>query len=262
MVARRKIDVVGRIAPGGRAHVLRVERVLEREDDAVHRHLVEIGVAPVGGIELGGAFESVGQLAEVFADRRRARRQRSLGRVPVELAAAGHRALAPDVERRERIELPGIGDAGDHPVLLLHRRIGRGRLHAAEFERRPLVLVEIGENRRGLDGLGREAQRRRRAHGAGRLGYRSSVFGHEQAADPVIGPRPVDIVLDDRDAGRAAGSDGLVQLDRSSPLRERMARRRTSARPLHAWIVVGVVPPGLPIGIGQAAVVAILHVLP
>src|SRR5271156_861276 len=31
--------------------------------------------------------------------------------------------------------------------------IGRSRFHAAEFNWRPAVLVEIGENRRGLDGL-------------------------------------------------------------------------------------------------------------
>ena len=212
VVARREVDVVGRVAPGRRAHVLRVERVFEREDDAVHRHLFEIGVAPVGGIELGGAFERVGQLAEVFADRRRARRQRPLGGMPVELAATGHRPLAPDVQGRKGIELPGIWDARDQSVLLPHRRIGSGRFHAAEFERRTLVLVEIGENRRGFDGLGREAQRCRCAHGAGSLGYRSSVFGYETAADFVKRSRPVDIMLNERDAGRAAGSDGRVQL--------------------------------------------------
>ena len=54
MVARRKVYVIRRVAIGSRAHVLRVERVLEREDDAVQWHLLEIGVAPVGGIERGG----------------------------------------------------------------------------------------------------------------------------------------------------------------------------------------------------------------
>jgi hypothetical protein len=34
--------------------------------------------------------------------------------MPVELAAAGHRPLAPDVEGSERIELPGIGQPSDH----------------------------------------------------------------------------------------------------------------------------------------------------
>ena len=86
--------------------------------------------------------------------------------MPVELAPAGDRTLAADVERAERVELAGVRDADDHAVLLLHRGIGGGRLHAAEFERRALVLVEIGQDRRGLDGLGREAQRRARAHRA------------------------------------------------------------------------------------------------
>jgi hypothetical protein len=34
------------VAARRRAHVLGVERVLEREHDAVHRHLVERGVVP------------------------------------------------------------------------------------------------------------------------------------------------------------------------------------------------------------------------
>jgi hypothetical protein len=179
VVARRKIDVVGRIAAGRRAHVLRVERVLEREDDAVHRHLVEIGIAPVQRVELGGAFERVGQLAEMLADRRRAGRQRSVGGVPVEIAAAGDRPLTSDVERRKGIELSGIGLAGDHPVLLLHRWIGRRRLHAAEFEWRALILVEIGEDLRGGDGLGREPQRRHAPNRADSFKDRRPVFGDE-----------------------------------------------------------------------------------
>ncbi len=104
VVARRKIDVVIGVAAAGRAHVPGVERVLEREDDAIHRHRVEIGVAAVGGVELGGAFERVGMTAELFAHRRRAGWQRALGGVPVELALAGHRTLAADVERRQRVE--------------------------------------------------------------------------------------------------------------------------------------------------------------
>jgi hypothetical protein len=65
--------------------------------------------------------------------------------MPVELAATGHRPLAPDVQRRKRVEVPGIRNTSDHSVLLLYRRIGSGRLRAAEFERRTVVLVEIGE---------------------------------------------------------------------------------------------------------------------
>jgi hypothetical protein len=53
--------------------------------------------------------------------------------MPVELAAAGHRTLASDVERPKGIELSGIWDAGDHSILLLYQRIGSGRFHAAEF---------------------------------------------------------------------------------------------------------------------------------
>ena len=123
VVARRKIDVVGRVATGGGAHVLGIERVLEREDDAVHRHPVEVRVAAVARVEFGCAFERVGQLAEYLADRRRARWQRPLGRMPVEIAAAGDRTLAADVQCGERVQLARVGNAGDHPILLVHRRV-------------------------------------------------------------------------------------------------------------------------------------------
>src|SRR5204862_6302103 len=124
----------------------------------------------------GGGFQRVGRVTEHLADRRRAGRQRPLGRGTVERALAGHRALAADVERGERVELPGIRLAGDHAVLLLHRGVGGGRLHAAEFERRTLVFVEIGEDRGGRDGFGRETQWRAGAHRAGRLGDAGAVL--------------------------------------------------------------------------------------
>jgi len=63
--------------------------------------------------------------------------------VAIKLAAAGHRSLAADVERSERIELASIGKAGDHPVLLVHRWVRGGRFHAAEFDWRPAVLFEV-----------------------------------------------------------------------------------------------------------------------
>src|ERR1700730_7611670 len=58
------------VAARRRAHVLGVERVLEREHDAVHWHLVERGVAAVLRIEFGGAFERIGIVAKHLADRR------------------------------------------------------------------------------------------------------------------------------------------------------------------------------------------------
>jgi len=146
--------------------------------------------------------------------------------VPVEVAAAGHGTLASDVEGGEGVELPGIGLARDHPILLLHGGVRGGRLHAAEFERRSFVLVEIGQDRRSLDGLGRVAQRRHRAHRAGRREDRSAVLGDQQAADPVIGPRPVYIILNNRDAGRLSRVDRPLQLvDRSLFETERLILR-------------------------------------
>ena len=84
--------------------------------------------------------------------------------MPVEVAAAGHRALAADVERRERVQLPGVRDADDHAELLLDRRIGCGRLHAAEFERRSRVLVEVGKIVEASTVSRGKRERRARAH--------------------------------------------------------------------------------------------------
>ena len=68
-----KFDVVVR----RRAHVLRVVRILERRDDAVHRHRREVGIAAVLRVELGGALERIGLLAELFARGGRAGGQRA-----------------------------------------------------------------------------------------------------------------------------------------------------------------------------------------
>ena len=67
MIARGEVDVVARVAAGRGAHVLRVERILEREDDAIHRHLLEVGMAPIGGVELGRALQRVGKPAKLIA---------------------------------------------------------------------------------------------------------------------------------------------------------------------------------------------------
>ena len=210
VVARRDIDVIGSVAPRGRAHVLGVERILEREDDSVHRQFVERRIAAVTGVERSGGFERIGEVAELVTDRRCAGRKRPKRRVTVKLALAGDGTLAADVEGCQRVELAGIRLAGDHAVLLLHRGIGGGRLHAAEFERGALVFVELGEDRRSADGFGREMQRRAGAHRAGCLGDVPPVLGDEQAGDAVIGADAGDVMLDNFDDRRLAGADGLM----------------------------------------------------
>jgi hypothetical protein len=132
--------------------------------------------------------------------------------VTVEFTAAGHRALAPNIQRGQRVELSGIGLARDHPILLLHCRIGGGQLHAAVFNGWPLIFVEIGQYRRGLDRLCREPQRLHRAHSSGRLMDWRAVLGDQNARDPVIGPRALDIVANDSDTGGLPILDRLLQL--------------------------------------------------
>ena len=212
VIARGEVDVVARVAAGGSSHVLRVERILEREDDPVHRHPLEIGIASVRGVELRRPLEGVRKLAEHLAHRGRAGRKRPRRRVTVEVAPARDRTLPPDVEGGERVDLSRARRADDHPELLLHAGIGGGRLHAPVFEGRALVLVEIGQDRGRLDGFRGETQGLCRAHGTHRLRDGGTVFRDEQAGHSVVGTHAVDVVLNDRDAGRLPGLDGRVQL--------------------------------------------------
>jgi hypothetical protein len=84
--------------------------------------------------------------------------------VAVELAPAGDRALAADVEGGERVQLPVMRHAGDHPELRRHGRIGGRCLHAAGCEGRPPILVEIRQEGRRREGVSRKAQRQWHTH--------------------------------------------------------------------------------------------------
>ena len=212
MVARRKVDVVARVAAAGRAHIPGIERVLEREHHAVHRHLVEIGIVSERLVQLGGALQRVGLLAEELAHRRRIGRQRAERRMLVELAPAGDRALAADVERADGVELAGVRNADDHAELLRHLRFRGGCLHAAEFERRAFVLVEIGQDRRSLHRLCRELERATRTHHAGRRRHRRAVLRHQRAGDAVVGAHAGEVVLHHRDNRGRARPDRRVQV--------------------------------------------------
>jgi hypothetical protein len=132
--------------------------------------------------------------------------------MPIEIAPAGDGTLAAYVEGGQRVQLPGVRGAGDHPKLLRHSRIGGRRLHAPEFEGGARVFVEIGQNRGGLHGGGRKAKRRLRAHGAGRFRDRGAVLSDEGAGNPVIGACAVEIVLHDFDTGYLPRPDRRVQL--------------------------------------------------
>ena len=124
--------------------------------------------------------------------------------MPVELAPAGHRTLAADIERADAVDLAGIGNADDHAELLLHVGLRRGRLHPAVFDRRALVLVEIGQDGRGLHRLRREFQRAPGAHHARRRRNRRAVLRHQHAGDAVVGAHTGEIALHHLDhRGRA-----------------------------------------------------------
>ena len=84
-----------------------------------------------------------------------------------------------------RVELAGVGDADDHAELLLHIRLRRRRFHAAEFERRTFVFVEIGQDGGGLHGLRSGTSSAPRPHHAGRLRHRRAVLRHQRLATPL-----------------------------------------------------------------------------
>ena len=153
--------------------------------------------------------------------------------MPVEIAAAGDRALAADVQRGERVDLPGIRLADRHAELLGDLRIGSGRFHAAEFERRPLVFVEIGQDRRCLHGLDGETQRRAAAHGAFRFRNRRAAFRHQQIGGAVKRAHARDVLPHHGDAGGLARFDRRVQfVDRCLFEAKRLSRRAE-------WLVHG-----------------------
>ena len=212
MVARRRVDVVAGVTAAGGAHVLRVERILEREHHAVHRHLLEVRTAAVQRVELCRALERIGLVAERVAHRRRARRQRAERGMAVEVALAGDRTLAADVDRRQCIDLACIRDAGDHAVLLRDLRIGSGRLHPSEFDRRPGIAVQIGQPSGGLQRLRRERQRRTPAHRTRRRRDFCPVLRDQKARHAIERAHPPQVVFDDLHAGGASVADRLLHL--------------------------------------------------
>ena len=111
MIAGSKIGIVGGVAAAGRSHVLGVERVLKREHDTIHRQFYKIGPSAVGLVEFRRAFQRIGKVPEILANRRSALRKRTERRVPIKIAFAGDRAFAADVECGERVDLPGIAYA-------------------------------------------------------------------------------------------------------------------------------------------------------
>jgi hypothetical protein len=200
VIARGEVDVVVRVAAGGGSHVLRVERILEREDDPIHRHLLEIRIASIGGVELCRALEGVRKPAEHLAHRGRAGRERSRGRMPVEVAPAGDRALPPNVEGSERIHWPASGVPTIIPNCCWHGRIGAVVSMRPYSRAGPRYLSRSG---RIVDALtvfvgkrsGAVARRSRSLRGRG------TVFRDEEAGHPVVGAGALDVVLDERDAG-------------------------------------------------------------
>ena len=115
-------------------------------------HLIGVSLSLLGRSEealgqFGRALERVRLLPELLTHGGSTGRKGAGRRRPVAIALARHRALAADVEGGQGIQLPGVRNASDHPELLRHSRIGGRRLHAPEFEGRPRVAVEIGQDR-------------------------------------------------------------------------------------------------------------------
>ena len=104
----------------------------------------------------------------------------------------------------------------------------------------PLYLSRSGRTVEAFDRFGREAQRRARAHRAGRLRNRRAVFGDEHARHAVEAAHALEIVLHHRDAGGRFRFDRRHAVRRSSPLRDGTARpvqEAPSSLPALSWIL-------------------------
>ena len=193
-----------------RPHVLRVVGILDGGDDAVHRQRREVRSGAVSRVELGAALEGIRLPAERLASGRRTWRERSGGRVRIERALARDRSFAADVQRFERVQLPGIRDPDPHAHLGADDRIGDGSVHAAVIKRQALVLIEVGQNRGSLHSPGREHERRAGSHVSRCRGDIGAVRGEQRRADTVIGLRAIDVSLHHALTGRLAGPNGRV----------------------------------------------------
>ena len=149
----REVDVVVR----RRAHVLRVVRILERRDDAVHRQRGEIRIACRTARRARRRVRAHRAACEIP----RTRRARPAGSGPVDGCASN--APLHVTERSPRmfsvssaLIWPAFGMPTRMPICCDDARIRDRRLHAAVLERQALVLIEVREDRRGLDRLASE----------------------------------------------------------------------------------------------------------
>ena len=116
------------------------------------------------------------------------------------------------------IDLARVRYAHNHSELLVHGWVRRSRFHAAKFNRRPPILVQVGKNSRGFHRLCGKHNRCRCAHGATYVFYRGAIFGDQHAAYAIEGSHPGDVTLDDLQASRLARFDGLVKIVGTSPV--------------------------------------------
>ena len=137
----------------------------------------------------------------MLADRRSAGGQRPLRGMAVIVPFAGHRPFPPDVQGAQGVDLAGLALGDNHPVLLLHRRVGCGGFHPAKLQRLPLVLVQVGEHLGSLDRFGGKANRLPAPYRSSSLRNRRAVLGYQQARYAVVGAHPVNITLNNLDAG-------------------------------------------------------------
>ncbi len=212
VIARGEVDVIACVGGARRAHVLRIERVLEAEWDAIHRHRIEIGLGAVALIERHRLLERVGMLAEHFADGRGASRQRTCRRMAVRFTLAGHRTLATQIKRAKRISLSGIGHADRHAVLAVDIGIRCRRLEPPKLDWRSFIALEVRQNLRDRDGLRRIIERLACANHAGSCGYRLSIARHELVRDAVVGARTVDVALDETATRQLAALNRAVDV--------------------------------------------------
>ena len=161
------------------------------------------------------------------------RGQRARRRMRVEVAFAGDRALAADVQRFERVELAGVRNADAHAELLLHAGIGDGRLHAAELDRQAACTDRSPARHWRRARSRRELERLAGANDAARRRDRRAVLGDQRRAHAVVGPGALDIALHDALARRGARFDRGVRVRDGRLFDGELALRSREARCKH-----------------------------
>ena len=98
-------------------------------------------------IQFSSPLKRIGQCTQHGAGGRRISSQLACRQWRIKFTLAGDGTFTANVQSRQRAQLSGIGYAHHDTELLLHTGIGSCGFHAPEFQRRTIVLIQLGVQR-------------------------------------------------------------------------------------------------------------------